>query len=107
MRLKPPVTGQPDGPQALPVRTITVKINGQPVQALAGETVAGLLLAQGIRVFRHTPDGAPRGLFCGMGICYDCLVTVNDVPHIRACMTPVAEAMTIETHPKVAQGDEL
>ena len=106
MRIEPPASGQPD---ELPVRsqkTITVKVNGQPVQALAGDTVAGLLLAQGIRVFRETSDSAPRGLFCGMGICYDCLVTVNDVPHIRACMTQVAEAMTIETRSEVAQGGE-
>jgi aerobic-type carbon monoxide dehydrogenase small subunit (CoxS/CutS family) len=106
MRLKSPASGQPDEPLARSPKTITVKVNGQPVQALAGDTVAGLLLAQGIRVFRQTADGAPRGLFCGMGICYDCLVMVNDVPHIRACMTQVVEAMTIETRTGVAQDGE-
>jgi aerobic-type carbon monoxide dehydrogenase small subunit (CoxS/CutS family) len=107
MRLNSPTSAQSDEPPASPPATITVKINGQPVQAVAGDTVAGLLLAQGIRVFRHTSDGTPRGLFCGMGICYDCLVTVNDVPHIRACMTPVAEAMAIETRSELTQASEL
>ena len=106
MRLEPRAARQADEPPSSSRETITVKINGQSVMALAGDTVAGLLLAHGIRVFRRTPDGAPRGLFCGMGICYDCLVTVNEVPHIRACLTPVAEAMTIETRSEQTQEGE-
>ncbi len=77
---------------------ITVKINHQVVTAFEGETIAAVLLVEGIRIFRHTLKmGQPRGLFCGMGLCYDCLVTVDGVSNVRACLTPVTEGMVIET----------
>jgi predicted molibdopterin-dependent oxidoreductase YjgC len=77
---------------------LTVQVDGEPVTAFAGESVATVLLALGRQVFRHTArKGAPRGLFCGMGICYDCLVTIDGLEQVRACMTPVAEGMVIET----------
>jgi sarcosine oxidase subunit alpha len=78
--------------------TMTVQVDGRPVAALVGDTVAAVLLAQGIRQFRRTPKrGEPRGVFCGMGVCYECLVTVDGVPNVRACMTAVAPGMNIET----------
>jgi aerobic-type carbon monoxide dehydrogenase small subunit (CoxS/CutS family) len=80
-----------------PRQPLTILVDGEPVQAFAGESVATVLLAQGRRTFRHTEHGAPRGLFCGMGICFDCLVTVDGVENVRACMTPVAEGMVIAT----------
>lgn len=88
--------------QALPAvergETLLIEVDGQPVEAYAGETVAAVLLAAGRRSFRHTDKGhVPRGLFCGMGICFDCLVTVDGVPNVRACMTPVQTGMVVET----------
>ncbi len=66
----------------------TIHVNGSPVIAYPGETIAAVLLAQGWRMFRHTPlSGEPRGPFCGMGLCFDCLVTVNGQPNVRACLT--------------------
>lgn len=83
-------------------RVIGLQIDGHPVTAYQGETVAAVLLAEGIRAFRQTHQaGEPRGLFCGMGICYECLVTVDGRPNIRACLTPVAEGMRIETRAEV------
>ena len=80
---------------------ISVSVDGQLVIAFEGESVAGVLLAQGIRTFRHTAKtGQGRGLYCGMGICYDCLVTVDGVANVRACMTPVAQGMAIGTKPR-------
>lgn len=76
---------------------VTVMVDGTPVQAYLGETIAGALLANGKRAWRHTPQGEPRGLFCGMGICFDCIVTVDGVPNVRACLTPVADGMQVET----------
>lgn len=77
---------------------ITVQVDRRPVAAAAGQTVAAVLLAQGIRQFRHTDRrGEPRGVFCGMGVCYECLVTVDGVPNVRACMTVVAPGMIVET----------
>lgn len=73
-----------------------VHINGQPVPAYPGETIAGVLLAAGIRIFRHTIEtGAERGQFCGMGVCYDCLVEADDRPFVRACMTKARPGMRI------------
>ena len=76
---------------------VTITVDGQPVRAFAGESVATVLLTLGRRDFRHTKHGAPRGLFCGMGVCFDCLVTVDGVENVRACLTPVAEGMRIDT----------
>jgi predicted molibdopterin-dependent oxidoreductase YjgC len=77
---------------------VHLTIDGQSVQAWAGETVAAVLLAYGIIIFRRTEQKhAPRSLFCGMGICFDCLVTVDGLPNTRACLTPVAEGMVVET----------
>jgi predicted molibdopterin-dependent oxidoreductase YjgC len=88
--------GPLEGRQAL-----TVQVDGEPVPAFAGESVATVLLALGRRTFRHTEHGAPRGLFCGMGICFDCLVTIDGVENVRACLTPVSEGMVIVTKGRV------
>jgi predicted molibdopterin-dependent oxidoreductase YjgC len=70
-------------------------VDGQPVTAYQGETVAAALIAAGYRTFRHTAHGLPRGLFCGMGVCFDCLVTVDGRPHVRACLTLVQPGMRV------------
>ena len=69
---------------------IRFELDGEPVIAYEGETIAAALLALGIRTFRLSPkEKEPRGLHCGMGVCFDCIVTVNDQLNVRACMTPV------------------
>jgi aerobic-type carbon monoxide dehydrogenase small subunit (CoxS/CutS family) len=72
-------------------------VDDEPITAFAGESVASVLLALGRRTLRHTEHGAPRGLYCGMGICFDCLVRVDGVENVRACLTAVAEGMRIDT----------
>jgi sarcosine oxidase subunit alpha len=77
---------------------LIIRVDGRPVEAYAGETVAAVLTASGRKVLRYTDKAQePRGVFCGMGICFDCLVTVNGVPNVRACMTLVQAGMVIET----------
>jgi len=78
-------------------QTVTIVVDGYPLLAYPGETVAGALLASGRRAWRHTRHGQPRGLYCGIGLCFDCLVTVNGTPNVRACVTPVMAGMIIET----------
>ncbi len=78
-------------------QAVTITVDGVPLQAYLGETIAGALLANGQRAWRRTESGKPRGLFCGMGICFDCLVTVDGVSNVRACITPVSDGMVIET----------
>lgn len=76
---------------------VSITVDGVPVTAYVGETIAGALLASGWRAWRHTRRGEPRGLFCGIGLCFDCLVTVDGAPNVRACLTPVAAGMVVET----------
>lgn len=73
-----------------------IEVNGQSIPARHGQTVAAALLDSGRRAFRRTENGEPRGLFCGMGVCFDCLVTVNGMAEQRACMTPVEPGMQIQ-----------
>jgi D-hydroxyproline dehydrogenase subunit gamma len=75
---------------------IKILVNGRLHVAFEGETVHAALLAAGYRVLRKTlKTGQPRGIFCGMGVCYDCLVTIDGVPNQRACMTQVKDGMEI------------
>jgi NADH dehydrogenase/NADH:ubiquinone oxidoreductase subunit G len=76
---------------------VTILVDGAPISAHEGETVAGALLASGRRIFRHTRHGQPRGLYCGIGVCFDCVVTVDGTPGVRACLTPVSAGMVVET----------
>jgi predicted molibdopterin-dependent oxidoreductase YjgC len=86
-----------DGPAARHEPAVVVSVDGRQVSTLAGETVAAVLVAEGVRVFRHTAKwGEPRGIFCGMGICYECLVTVDGVQNVRACVTIVRPGMAIQ-----------
>lgn len=81
-----------------PAAVCHLTVNGQPLTAPAGTTVAAALLAAGLRRFQRAPrHGDPRGLFCGMGVCYECLITVDGTSNVRACVTPVADGMVIET----------
>lgn len=61
---------------------------GRRITARSGQSLAAALIEAGYRNFRYTSGGEQRGLFCGMGVCQDCLLTVDGVPNQRACMTP-------------------
>jgi len=78
--------------------TITVTVDGEPVPARPGQTVAAVLLSIGRPAWRTTRlGGRPRGVFCGIGVCFDCLVTVNAVGDVRACQRVVADGDRIST----------
>jgi aerobic-type carbon monoxide dehydrogenase small subunit (CoxS/CutS family) len=75
----------------------TFFVDGDPVQALAGETIATALLAAGRRTLRHTGTrGEPRGLYCVMGVCWECAVVI-DGRTVRSCMTPAAPGLAVDT----------
>ena len=75
--------------------TVSMTLDGRPVTAYLGETVATVLFAEGSAQTRTTVSGAPRGVFCGMGVCFDCLVVVNGEPNTRACVTWVRDGMQV------------
>jgi predicted molibdopterin-dependent oxidoreductase YjgC len=74
-----------------------ITVDEEPLTAEAGQTIAGALLAAGRRSWRRAPSGAPRGVFCGIGVCFDCLVTVNGVRDVRACRRRAREGDVVTT----------
>lgn len=77
---------------------VEITVDGKKLQARNGEMIAAVLMANGIMVHRHTAKGhEPRGIFCGIGQCTDCVMTVNGKPNVRTCITPVEAGMVIET----------
>lgn len=83
----------------LPAATaVWITVDGEPLAARAGEPVAAALLAHGRRICRTTArTGAPRGVFCAVGLCGDCAMQVDGVPGVRTCVTPVQEGMVVRT----------
>jgi len=78
-------------------KEIEIIVDGKPYSALEGEMIAAALIANGIQTFRYTKHKGPRGIYCGIGRCTDCIMTVNGVPNVRTCITPVQDGMRIET----------
>ncbi|MBM3522371.1 MAG: (2Fe-2S)-binding protein [Alphaproteobacteria bacterium] len=76
---------------------ITILVDGRPVAARDGDSVAAALLAAGLAITRTTPvGGAPRGPYCMMGACFDCLAVIDGVASRQACLTTVREGMRVE-----------
>ncbi|MFD5428182.1 (2Fe-2S)-binding protein [Streptomyces sp. NPDC127084] len=83
-----------------------ITFDGRPIRALPGQTVAAALWAAGILSWRTTRvNGTPRGAFCGIGVCYDCLATVNGRPNQRACLVPARPGDAITTQEGTGHDD--
>jgi sarcosine oxidase subunit alpha len=77
---------------------VAITVDGKAASARTGDTVAAALLLAGIDHCRTTPvTGAPRAPYCLMGVCFDCLVTVDGVGSRQGCLVPVRDGMAIET----------
>jgi predicted molibdopterin-dependent oxidoreductase YjgC len=76
---------------------LTITLDGAPLSAREGDSIAATLLAHGIHATRRTPvSGAPRGPYCMMGACFDCLAVVDGKPGVQTCLVPVRDGMRIE-----------
>ncbi len=75
--------------------TVEILANGRRSRVPSGITVAAALLELGVTVFRRSATGEARGPVCGMGVCYECRVTIDGVPNRRACIVPVANGMVV------------
>ena len=74
---------------------VAITVDGKAISARTGDTVAAALLAAGIDHCRTTPvSGAPRAPYCLMGVCFDCLVTIDGVGSRQSCLVPVREGMS-------------
>jgi D-hydroxyproline dehydrogenase subunit gamma len=74
-----------------------ITVNGRAIDAAPSANLAAALLEAGFTPFRNTPvSGAPRMPYCMMGVCFDCLVTINGVPNRQACLEQVRPGMVVE-----------
>lgn len=79
-------------------RVVEITVDGKRIRAIEGEPVAAALMAAGIRTVRYTSKrGEGRGVFCAIGRCTDCAMTVNGMPNVRTCVTAVEPGMMVET----------
>jgi predicted molibdopterin-dependent oxidoreductase YjgC len=76
---------------------VRFSFDGTPLEAPRGLTIAGALLANGIVSWRWTGDGRARGIFCGAGVCFDCLVDVGERQAVRACLVRVRDGDEVWT----------
>ena len=77
---------------------VTFTFDGTTYKGFEGDTIASALLANGIRQLRvHEETGAPRAIYCNIGHCFECRVTVDDVNGVRACMTTIHEDMKVDS----------
>ena len=82
------------------------RFDGHPVGFTDGQSVGAALTAAGVRSWRTTRlGGRPRGLFCGIGICFDCLLIVDGQPNQRACLVRARPGMDISTQEGTGHGD--
>jgi sarcosine oxidase subunit alpha len=79
------------------VDPVTIVVDGRPCEVAAGVSVAAALLALGHAAFRTSVRGEPRGPVCGMGICFECRVTIDGHAHQRSCLVPCASGMIVDT----------
>jgi hypothetical protein len=81
----------------------TISLDGEPIDVEPGQSVGAALIAAGHRSWRRTRAGdRPRGLFCGIGVCFDCLATINGQPNQRACLVEARPGDVVTT--QVATG---
>nr|WP_288642661.1 (2Fe-2S)-binding protein [uncultured Anaerobutyricum sp.] len=79
-------------------RSVTFTFDGKELQGFEGEPIAAALKANGVMVHRYTKkQHKPRGIFCAIGRCTDCVMVVDNVPNVRTCITPLKEGMDIKT----------
>ena len=76
---------------------VALTVNDVPVTVPAGSTVAAAVLHTGVTSFRRSVTGEARGPLCGMGICFECRVTVDGVAHVRSCQTVCEDGMDVRT----------
>lgn len=79
-------------------KKIKFTLNGKEMWGYEGEPIAAALMANGIKVFRKTKKRhEPRGIFCSIGRCTDCVMVVDGIPNVRTCVTPLKDGMVVET----------
>ena len=79
-------------------REVIFSFDGQEIKGYEGESIAVALKAAGVMVHRYTKkEHKPRGIFCAIGRCTDCVMVVDGKPNVRTCITPLREGMKVQT----------
>lgn len=77
---------------------VKFSFDGRELEGYVGEPIAMALHANGVKVYRETPEmKRPRGFFCAIGKCSSCFMVVDGVPNVRTCVTPLKAGMKVET----------
>lgn len=76
---------------------LTLSVNGKPISVPPGTLVAAAVALAGVTRFRVSIAGGSRGPLCGMGVCFECRVTINGQPHCRSCLMLCEEGMEVRT----------
>ena len=88
-------------------KSCKISLDGEQFEAFEGETLGTVMMAMGKRTMRRTAgDHSPRGMYCGIGVCFDCLIVVDGVPNQRACQTVVKPGMKVLTQVGFSDGDD-
>ena len=77
-------------------KPVEIIVDGKPVSAIEGETIASAMINAGLLVSR-TVNGRPLGVYCNMGVCHSCVMTVNGVPSVRICQTRVSDGCRVDS----------
>ena len=77
---------------------VTFQFDGREMEGYEGEPIAMALHANGVRIYRETPEmKRPRGFFCAIGKCSSCFMVVDGVPNVRTCVIPLTAGMNVQT----------
>lgn len=77
--------------------SVSVVVDGREISVPAGSVAAAAIAVAGHSRFRNSVSGTPRGPLCGMGVCFECRVTIEGVPNVRSCRTVCRQGMEIRT----------
>jgi hypothetical protein len=84
----------------------TFTFDDQDITFITGQTIGAALISSGIYCWRTTRRRArPRGIFCGIGVCYDCLITIEGLPNQRACLVPARSHMSVTSQAGTGHDD--
>jgi aerobic-type carbon monoxide dehydrogenase small subunit (CoxS/CutS family) len=85
---------------------VKLTFDDREVEFRPGQTVGAALLAAGVLSWRTTRvDRKPRGIFCGIGVCFDCLVIIDGQPNERACLAMARDGMQVQTQEGTGHND--
>lgn len=88
-------------------KQVVFSLDGKPMQGYEGEPIAAALMASGVHIHRYTTKKhQPRGVFCAIGRCTDCVMVVDGKPNVRTCVTPLKEGMQVQTQEGISAKKE-